>query len=230
MPYKQRGADSRISPLVAVGGMLLSGVAGYVNSVSLAFFHIPVSHMSGAATHAGADLAAGDLHAVLFALGIMGSFLLGAGLSGLVIGAARFTPGKRYGLAMLAEGIILTVTAFVIASGRSAGPLLAALACGLQNGMASSYFGLIIRTTHVTGILTDLGVLLGQALRHRTVEVWKLGILSAIFFGFVGGAAIGYAAVERLQSSAFLIAGGGTAAAGLTYIAGVLIAARRKTR
>jgi|GEM_PF-5134493 len=40
-------------------------------------------------------------------------------------------------------------------------------ACGFQNALATHY-GLVLRTTHVTGLLTDLGTNLGMRLRgHR---------------------------------------------------------------
>jgi uncharacterized membrane protein YoaK (UPF0700 family) len=44
----------------------------------------------------------------------------------------------------------------------------ASAACGLQNAMVSTYSGAIIRTTHITGTVTDLGAMIGQYLRgHR---------------------------------------------------------------
>lgn len=58
--------------------------------------------------------------------------------------------------------------------------------------MASSYNGLILRTTHVTGIFTDVGVMLGHWLRHRRIRLWKLllllSLLGGFFVGGVGGA------------------------------------------
>jgi uncharacterized membrane protein YoaK (UPF0700 family) len=58
--------------------------------------------------------------------------------------------------------------------------------------MASSYRGLTLRTTHVTGIVTDLGALLGNRLRGREVKSWKFGlllcVLIAFFIGGMGGA------------------------------------------
>ncbi|CAK0870393.1 unnamed protein product [Prorocentrum cordatum] len=38
----------------------------------------------------------------------------------------------------------------------------AAAACGLQNGMASFWGGAVVRTTHVTGLFTDVGLLIGR--------------------------------------------------------------------
>ena len=47
---------------------------------------------------------------------------------------------------------------------------LASVGCGLQNATTSTYSGAVVRTTHVTGLFTDLGILLGLscAARRRT--------------------------------------------------------------
>lgn len=41
---------------------------------------------------------------------------------------------------------------------------------GLQNAMVSHYKGTIIRTTHLSGVLTDLGLALGYIARGLKVE------------------------------------------------------------
>jgi len=229
MPYqKDRPPEEKASllssPLLTFGGFCLAGAAGYVNAAALAFFHIPISHISGAVTRLGADAVDGEAAAALFSLSLIGAFLAGAVTSGVVIGAATFTAARRYGFALVIEGMALLAVALVIKDGRSFGPPLAAFACGLQNGMASSYYGLIVRTTHMTGILTDIGVLFGQLLRHRRIELWKLAVLGSIFAGFLSGGMLGTLAVERFYARAFLLPAAGTIAAGIVYIAIVWLA------
>ena len=160
MPYR-RSTQAAPSVYLSLGGLALSAVAGYVNAVALAFFHVPISHMSGAVTHLGTDMIHGRTSAAVFLAGVLSSFLFGAMVSGLLIGAARLEPSRRYGVALILEGLALCFVALCFPRWPQAGLTAAAFACGLQNGMASSYYGLIVRTTHVTGILTDIGVLLG---------------------------------------------------------------------
>ena len=88
------------------------------------------------------------------------------------------------------------------------------MACGLQNAMSSSYCGLMIRTTHVTGIATDIGVMIGHWLRHRQIEGWKLRFLVMIAFAFGSGCWLGHLADARfgpsclaLPAVAFIVAG-----------------------
>lgn len=229
MPYQQgtRSAEKaalRSSPLLTFGGFCLAGVAGYVNASALQFFHIPISHMSGALTRLGADAVEGETTAALFLLSIAGAFLAGAVTSGVIVGAATFTAARRYGFALVLEGLALLAVAVLIKDGLSYGPPLAAFACGLQNGMASSYYGLIIRTTHMTGIITDIGVLFGQFLRHGRMELWKLAVLGSILAGFVLGGMFGTLAVERFYARAFFLPAAGTILAGSVYIAIVWMA------
>ena len=71
---------------------------------------------------------------------------------------------------------------------------LAAWACGMQNALATRYRGLVLRTTHITGLLTDLGQLIGMRLRGHPIEIWKITTPLLLAASFVAGAAIGSAA------------------------------------
>jgi uncharacterized membrane protein YoaK (UPF0700 family) len=72
------------------------------------------------------------------------------------------------------------------------GIYLASCACGLQNAMASTYSGSAVRTTHVSGMFTDLGIYLGHALRGIPVDMRRLRlciiIISAFLCGGIAGA------------------------------------------
>ncbi len=91
----------------------------------------------------------------------------------------------------MTEAVALATATVLLRAGVSAGVPVAAFACGIQNGMASSYYGLIIRTTHVTGIVTDLGVILGQRIRGHPVEGWKPLLLAGLLIGFLLGGIAG---------------------------------------
>ena len=168
--------------------MALAATAGFINSVVLGFFHTPVSHMTGAVSHLGLDVADGGAADVWASLAIVTGFLCGALAAGALIGARQLVPGRRFGIALILEGLLLGGATWLLAMRHRLGLPAVAMACGLQNGMSSSYCGLVIRTTHVTGLVTDLGVMLGHWLRHRQVEWRKLGFLLALFVSFgVGG-------------------------------------------
>lgn len=66
-----------------------------------------------------------------------------------------------------------------------------ALAAGLQNAMVSNYSGAIIRTTHLTGVLTDLGVLIGHLLQGLKVDKARLKLFISILRSFILGGVAG---------------------------------------
>ncbi|RYX83856.1 DUF1275 domain-containing protein [bacterium] len=171
--------------------MALSATAGYINSVVLGFFDTPVSHMSGAVSRLGLSIAAGHVQSALGSSLVIVGFVLGALLAGMFVGATRLLPSRRYGAVMMLEGVLLLIATLLLLQRSVAGPMVAAAACGLQNAMSSSYCGLMIRTTHVSGIVTDLGVMLGHWLRHRRIVAWKLKFLVALLFSFAGGGIVG---------------------------------------
>lgn len=207
----------RERPWVFCYGALLAGSAGFVNVVLLEIYHVPVSHMSGAVSRMAAELSAGSGRDLPGALAIFLGFLCGAILSGMIVGGAQVQPGRRYGVAMMLEGALLTLATWVLLRGGTAGIPLAAMACGLQNAMASSYCGLILRTTHVTGIVTDIGVMLGQWLRTRKLEGWKLLLLCSLLGGFSGGGLLGGWSFARIGIPALMLVAAGVGLAGGLY-------------
>lgn len=200
---------------VFVGGAALTATAGFVNTLLLlAATHIPVSHMSGAVTSFGLEIMqAGQGHLAVVVRVILG-FVCGAILSGVIIGNHHLRPGRPYGVALIIEGI-----AFALAAWGWNTVALAAFGCGLQNGMASSYLGLVIRTTHVTGIVTDLGVLIGNGLRHRHITWWKLILLACLLSGFVLGGVLAVLCHRQWGQAALYGVAAGVTAAGLCYFA-----------
>ena len=124
-------------------------------------------------------------------------FLIGAALNGIIIGAWKLIPGRRYGAAMIVEGCLLGAATYLFMHKHRLALPSVSMACGLQNAMSSSYCGLMIRTTHVTGIVTDIGVMLGHWLRHRQIEGWKLRFLVRVVLAFGFGCWIGQLADLR---------------------------------
>ena len=207
---------------VLTGGVLLTALAGYVNTTVLAYFAVPVSHVSGAVSRVGLDLVTGRTADLATVGGIVAGFFAGAVLSGLAIGGREVTEGRRYGVALVAEGVLLGAAALLLGRGgvgAAVGVVIAAMACGLQNGLASHYRGLVLRTTHMTGIVTDLGVLTGHRLRGADVSAWKLRFLAALLAGFLGGSMAGAWAVPHAGARALWAAAALCVAMGTAYAA-----------
>ena len=65
------------------------------------------------------------------------------------------------------------------------GQMMIAMACGLQNSMVATYHGTVIRTTHLTGITSDLGATVGNWLVGRRVSLRKIILHSSLWWGFL---------------------------------------------
>ncbi len=146
---------------LAVG---LSWVAGYTNAITLIAAGQTVSHQTGNVTHLGEALGhalvgghGGAAEATYFTALIV-AFGLGAFASGLITGAGR---RSRFALPLTVEAILLAVVALLLRDGgdpHGVAPLIAALAMGLQNATITRISGAVVRTTHLTGVVTDLGL------------------------------------------------------------------------
>jgi hypothetical protein len=84
---------------------------------------------------------------------------------------------------------------------------LVCLGFGLQNGMCTTFSGAVIRTTHVTGTVTDIGLIIGQAIFHQRTRkhLWKLKILIPLYTSFCCGAVIGWFAFELMHNRAIIL-------------------------
>ncbi|WP_281830792.1 YoaK family protein [Vibrio nigripulchritudo] len=182
---------TRLPPWVEYGAFCLAAIAGIVNAIGLlGFQHQSVSHLSGTLTLLGTELLSSPASS-LHLLWVVLSFLAGAAVSGLLIQNTALKLGRHYGIALVLEGILLSLAAWVLTKGSISGHYLASAACGLQNAMVTTYSGAVVRTTHMTGIITDLGLLLGARLRGEKPDRRKLGLFMALLFGFVIGGILG---------------------------------------
>ncbi|MCA0936451.1 DUF1275 domain-containing protein [Vibrio alginolyticus] len=185
---------SRLPRWVEYGAFLLALLAGCVNAVGLlGFQHQAISHISGTVTQLGNSLLTGVDNSIHLLL-IVFSFLIGAAFSGFFIESSALKLGRRYGVALCIEGSLLLLSLGFLVQGNVYGQYLASAACGLQNAMITTFSGAVIRTTHMTGIITDLGIMIGESLRGRQFDRRKAKLFLFIFCGFllggVGGTAL----------------------------------------
>ncbi|QEL19263.1 YoaK family protein [Limnoglobus roseus] len=197
---------------VEVGGFGLAAVAGATNAVGLlGFRHQAVSHVSGTATLLGLSIADGDGAAAASLALTLFAFALGAAASGAIVGHAALRLDRQYAVSLLVESALLFAAMGFLTAGESAGHLLASAACGLQNGLVSTYSGAVVRTTHVTGLFTDLGAMVGHRLRGRPFDRRRAVLYLLLIAGFVLGGSVGAAGFRRLQFVALVIPAFGAA-------------------
>ena len=203
---------------VWLGAGLLACVAGMVNVVGyLGFEHQAVTHLTGTTTLLGEAVAKRDLRAISHLAGVALAFMAGAALSGMIVQDSTLKLGRRYGVALLLESLLLFAAIPLFRQGQLAGALLAAMACGLQNAMATTYSGAVIRTSHLSGMFTDLGIGLGHALRGLPLPKRRLLLCGLIISGFFGGAVLGALLFVRFGYAALAVPAAITGSIGLGY-------------
>jgi uncharacterized membrane protein YoaK (UPF0700 family) len=189
--------------------------------------------MSGVVSAIADQTALGDLSLVLAGAGSLISFTFGAACSAVLVNwGRRRRLNSQYASPLLIEALLLLCfgllgshlalweTLFVPAT-----VVLLCFIMGLQNAMITKLSGAEIRTTHMTGIVTDIGIELGKLFywnssRVDSAEPFVLanrtrlkvhGTMLAMFFlggvtGAMGFKHIGYASTVPLAGVLIVLA------------------------
>lgn len=209
---------NKLPKWVEFGGFFLALNAGFVNAIGLlGFKHQAVSHLTGTSTFLSLALANQNAQEVVHLLLVMVSFVIGAAYSGVVIGNTALKLGRHYSVALITESILLYGSMWFLNHGSSAGHFFASAACGLQNAMTSTYSGAVVRTTHVSGLFTDLGVALGLRLRGQKADGRKIVLYLTLISGFISGGVAGSVCFAYYRFSAMLVPSVITASIGMGY-------------
>jgi uncharacterized membrane protein YoaK (UPF0700 family) len=201
-----------------IGGGVLAFIAGIVNAAGyMGFRHQSITNLTGSTSLLGISLGTADGgEAMHWALSI-GAFLAGAILSGLLVQQRTLKLGRRYGVALVLESLLLFAAVPLLDAGNSIGLYLASMGAGLQNGMVSTYSGMVFRTTHVSGMFTDLGIYIGQRLRGLEVDTLRVRVCVLVIGTFMLGSAAGAVLFGMLQERTLLIPAALTGLCGVAY-------------
>jgi len=200
-------------------GFALAGVAGAMNAGGFLAVHRYTSHMTGVVSSAADNLALGAGGLVLDACGAIVSFLLGAASTALLVNYGRRRGlASEFALPLLFEAELLL--AFGVLGARLSSvrglfvPATVMLLCftmGLQNALVTKLSHAEIRTTHMTGIVTDIGIELGKLLYWNadkgsanparppvTANRARLAVLCGLLGSFFCGGLAGALGFKRL--------------------------------
>lgn len=197
----------------------LPAIAGAVNAAGFMVVGAYLSHVTGNLARIGDEVAVGRFEVALGYAIVIGAFFGGAVLATLQIEVSKRLNKPRYVAAMLTEGLLLggfsLLSAVTSAQWHQNNLLLMCMlsvAMGLQNAMVTRLSGAVVRTTHMTGIVTDIGieaVRLAFEVKDRSerqpigrkiaalfamgsdIEARRLRLLTYILFSFVLGALVG---------------------------------------
>jgi uncharacterized membrane protein YoaK (UPF0700 family) len=192
---------------IIIGGCLLSFNAGFINAVTLAISGFTVSHVTGDITKAAIAANEGDSFNFWMNSAIVLFFIFGSMLSGILIPYSSFHLGRAYNKIFILGSCLLVISIIIhVTSPESKSfALVVAITCGMQNAMTTKYSNNILRTTHMTGTATDIGIVLGRIIRGRTDESWRLAVLVPMLVAFFLGCLAGGSAETSIGTFALLM-------------------------
>lgn len=205
---------STYSPTNVCLWMAMAFQAGVLNTGGFIACHRFVSHVTGFATFFGVEVSRASWDHAAAALSVPFFFLCGTMVSAQLVDIPLRTEGRpRYDVVFGTLCILLSIVSiggWYGLFGDFGRPLeqlhdhvllaLLCLICGMQNGTITSVSSAVIRTTHLTGITTDLGIGLVRVFNRSRLQnsvkddlranFMRLGIILSFGFGAVCGALV----------------------------------------
>jgi uncharacterized membrane protein YoaK (UPF0700 family) len=188
-------------------GVTLCFVAGATNAGGFLAVGQYTSHMTGVVSSVADNLVLGQLALVLAGLASLAAFTGGAMATAWMVNwGLRRNLQSAYGRPLLLEAGLLLLFGLVGTginfSASFFAPLTVLVLCfimGLQNAVITKISHAEIRTTHVTGLVTDLGIELGKLLYVNRLNqatpvranTKKLNIQLMLIGSFFGGGILG---------------------------------------
>ncbi len=171
---------------------IMSFNGGYINSISLAsILKNAVGYVTGDLTIAGAAIEQKQYWLFAHLMLLVVFFLIGSVISGLVIKGQNFKLDRRYSLSLIFQAATVLSAMLLLVHGYDQAGYFLALTMGMQNAMTTHYGSALIRTTHMTGTTTDLGIIISRWIKGYDIEFWKLRLYIFLIVGFACGAIFG---------------------------------------
>jgi uncharacterized membrane protein YoaK (UPF0700 family) len=207
--------EERTSNIDLVLAGLLSSIAGSLNAVGFLIAGSFTANMTGNISAFANNLANGAVVMSLSFMGLVAAFVCGASMAALVIRAGEKSKLRSiYALAITAEAVILLLLGMVLIL-SFAHPhetllvIILSLVMGLQNAVTTMISRARVRTTHVSGMATDIGIelaaIVGDA-KSRQDAMPKLKLHSLTLASFAIGGVCGALLFQIVGSWLFVIA------------------------
>ena len=178
---------------IVFGGSLLAACAGFVNVICIIVTSTTVSHSTGTSSKFSIGLAQFDMNQTLRNFLLFFTFCFGSIVVGFFSQKEKFHYSRKYGLFLIGEALIICFVLYYLKKGEFfIGSVASCFAMGIQNALFTNFSGAVVRTTHVTGLLTDLGLIIGHVIRgkEKNSDLWRLKVLIPLYVGFLFGGVI----------------------------------------
>ena len=204
-----REGDARTAAMNRQLAWSMAFVAGAVNAGGFLAVGRYTSHMTGVVSALADGSAAGDAATALSFLAMMLCFMGGAALSTVLVAyGKRHRMRSRYALSLLVEACFLLLFGYLGAKLDTKVhfdlPEATALLCfimGMHNAVTTNISGAVVRTTHMTGNVTDLGIELAKLFYRNSPRLegapviradrGRLKLVGLLLVAFVAGGIAG---------------------------------------
>lgn len=175
---------------IVFGGSILSLCAGFVNVIFMTHVSLTVSHNTGVTSRMAINLGSFDISGGGFCALVLFFFFFGSSTVGYFQKKSKFYYSRKYGFFLMGQALLLIFAVYLFHNENRTIPCFIASYCmGLQNALFTNFSGAVVRTTHVTGLLTDVGLIIGHRIRgiEKSSDIWRLKVMMPLFIGFVIG-------------------------------------------
>jgi len=197
-------------------GVLTAFVAGMVNVASFLIFLSFSSNVTGYFAVFAAEMSKGDYYQVLVVAGWILLFFFGSFVSNPIVIHVNCNKYIAHALPLVLEMICLLTVGiygqfFYQETLLETEALLSLMlfAMGLQNGLTASISNFAVKTTHLTGATTDLGILLSmftkKEFRNNTELRGKAKLIASITTSYICGAVVAGFSYQWLQFKLFYV-------------------------
>lgn len=181
--------------------LILTSLSGAINVYTVKVFGKAVSHHTGNISNIAIKLCEKNplIHRLLV---VIICFFVGSLVAGFLFHHKNMHYKKTYILTLIFIGIALIILSFI--NKATLDTYFLPFFIGLQNGIYIKYKNTAVRTSHITGYLTDAGFNLGMFFKGQTSSIKKsiFFIISILFF-MIGGIA-SYFIIENFQKPLLL--------------------------
>lgn len=202
---------------------ILAAIAGSLNTAAFHAVGFFSANMTGNVSALSDHAAAADWLVSAFYLSIVLAFIVGASVSTLLINAGRRRQIRSiYAIGILAEALLMTALALIelfLGPHQKRPTLILGLSflMGIQNAVVTRISDARVRTTHVSGMSTDIGIELSMLLdiargRESAEEAvpyrMKLRLHTQTVLSFLAGGVVGVLLYQSIGNQLLFAAAG----------------------
>ena len=207
-PFVSQSASILMGLILALNSGFINGCA-LSGAVTVDGSSQAVAAVTASWTNSALGLASGNMAKFGFLGKVLGSFIFGSLIAGYLEPrpAPFLVSTSSFGLPLtIAAGFMVIAKMFLEdASSVRLGFYLLAMANGINNSVTSTMTSNLCRTSHFSGISSDMGTFLGQILRGNKANMFKLKVFAGLSACFWAGGYLSYSLSKSYGTSTLYV-------------------------